>query len=187
MRRAAAGDTVAFDEIVERHRSAVDRFIHTLGGTDADDVLQETFIAGWRGAGSFRGTGSARSWLLSIARNAHRRQHRRRVDEPRVFVPLELLAHRAGWGSDQAATRRADAALAYDLLAQALGHLPPDEREVLVLREIEGLSGEETASTLQLTEAAMKSRLHRARVHLAAVVRELDSPLPKSGGHHVSD
>lgn len=187
MQRAASGETAAFDVLVVRHQSAVDRFIHTLGGLDADDVLQETFIAAWRGAGSFRGTGSARSWMLSIARNAHRHQHRRRVDEPQGFVPLDLLAHRAGWGSDPAESRRADAALARDLLMRALALVPSDEREVLVLRELEGFSGEETASTLQLTEAAMKSRLHRARLHLAAAVRELESPLPTSGGHHVGD
>ncbi len=185
LQRAASGESAAFDVIVARHQAAVDRFIRTLGGVDADDVLQETFIAAWRGAGSFRGTGSARSWLLSIARNAHRHQHRRRVDEPRAFVPLELLAQRAGWSADPAESRRTDAVLAADLLTQALAHLPPDEREVLVLRELEGFSGAEAAGVLQLTETAMKSRLHRARLHLAAAVYELDSPLPPSGGQHV--
>ena len=128
-------------------------------------------------AGSFRGTGSARSWLLSMARNAHRHQHRRRVDEPRAFVPLELLAQRAGWGADPAESRRADAALAHDLLTQALAHLPLDEREVLVLRELEGMSGPEAAAVLQLTEAAMKSRLHRAAT---CVTRCANAARPRS-------
>ncbi len=186
LRRSAAGDTSAFDDIVTRHERAVFRFVQTLGGDDPDDVLQDTFIAAWKGAGSYQGVGSVRSWLLSVARNVHRHHQRRRVDAPREFLPLDVLAERAGWGCDPAEARRVDVALARDVLEHALAELPHEEREVLVLRELEGLSGDETAQVLQLTLPAMKSRLHRARLHLAAVVRQLEHVHPTSGSHHVS-
>ena len=149
---------------------AIDIFAREL-----EDAVQETFIAAWRSAGSFHGTGTVRSWLLSIARNIERHQRRLRVNEPTDFVPLDALAERAGWGCDPAETRRVAAALARDVLDHALADLPADEREVLVLRELEGLSGEETADMLLLTVPAMKSRLHRARLHLAAAVRRLEA------------
>ena len=188
LRRAASGDTVAFDAIVESHQAAVARFLMSLGLHDPDDALQDTFIAAWESANSYQGSGTVRNWLLSIARNVHRRSHRRRVDEPASFVSLDVLAERAGWGADPAESRRVEIALARDVLTHALALLPDDEREILVLRELEGLSGEETAELLELSLPAMKSRLHRARLHLAAVLRQPDSS-PSSvtlGSAHVS-
>lgn len=67
-----------------------------------------------------------------------------------------------------------------DLLQVALGRLPADEREVLTLRELDGFSGEETAAILQISVAAMKSRLHRARIHLAAIARTLAAVHPST-------
>ncbi len=189
LRRTAEGDTSAFDLIVERHQGAVRRFLCTLGADDVDDVLddvlQETFIAAWRSASGYQATGSVRSWLLSIARNVYRHHRRFRVDEPRSFVALDDLAERAGWGCDPAEGRRVAAALARDVLEHALAQVPREEREVLVLRELEGLSGEETAQLLQLTLPAMKSRLHRARLHLAAAVRTLEHLPAETGRDHV--
>jgi RNA polymerase sigma-70 factor, ECF subfamily len=187
MRRAASGDTSAFDIVVDRHQSAVNRFVLTLGSREPEDVLQETFIAAWRSAGAYHGTGTVRSWLLSIARNVHRHALRQRVDTPTTFVPLDALAERAGWGCDPAETRRVDAALARDVLERALAMVPEDEREVLVLRELEGLSGDETAELLKVSVAAMKSRLHRGRIHLAAAVRELEFPHSTSGRDRVTN
>lgn len=172
---AAAGDAVAFGLFMDRHEAAVYRFARTLTRepADADDVLQETFIAAWRGASGYAGTGTARSWLLSIARNVVRHRIRRRVGEPDDFESLDVLAERAGWGADSASERAHDRAIARELLDAALAQLPADEREVLVLRELEGFTGEETADLLHCSVPAMKSRLHRARIHLAAALRAL--------------
>lgn len=172
LRRSAAGDDVAFGHFVDRHDAAVLRFIRALSDDDArcDDALQETFIAAWRSAAGFRGEAGARAWLLRIARHAVHRTYRRHVGEPRDHVPLDALAGSAGWGvpSDDFAERLA----ARDLVERGLRALAPEDREVLVLRDVEQLSGEEAASALGISLAAQKSRLHRARLRFMALVKE---------------
>lgn len=87
--------------------------------------------------------------------------------------PLEELGERAGWGSeDQDAAVRA--LERRDCLNQAFARLHPTEREILILRDIEGFTGRETADLLGLGLAAVKSRLHRARLGLLAALRELE-------------
>lgn len=173
LRRAAAGDRAAFDEFVERHQAAVYRFTRSLAGErpDAEDALQETFLAAWRGAATFRGEASVRTWLLTIARHAVSRQRRRRVDEPQRHEPLSDLGVAAGWGSEtpEASAIRRETR---QRLQDALQRLLPGDREVLLLRDVEGLPGDETATVLGVTLPAMKTRLHRARLRLAAVMRE---------------
>lgn len=179
LRRTAAGDHGAFEAFVRVHQDALWRYLvaRNPSHADAQDALQETFLAAYRGAGSFRGAApggdegaSARGWLLGIGRNVSRRLHRRRVGEPEHTLPLEELGARAGWGSpsvDPAFLRRLESR---DTLRHALGRLTPEDREILVLRELEGLPGEEVAHLLELGIPAMKSRLHRARLRLAAVL-----------------
>lgn len=84
--------------------------------------------------------------------------------------PLMTLGREAGWGSDNPETL-AIAAQRRDTLTRALQTLTPGDREVLILRDIEGLSGQEAAEVLAITGAALKSRLHRARLRLAGVLR----------------
>ncbi len=169
--RSASGDREAFTEFMGRHDAQVHRFVASLGAApdEADDVLQECFVAAWRSAATFRGPGSARGWLFTIARNAFRRHARRRVGEPERLVPLEQLGERAGWGSadDPLASMEA-----HETLVWALDQLGPEEREIVVLRDVEGFSGEEAADILGVGMAAMKSRLHRARLRLLAALRE---------------
>jgi len=181
LRAVAAGDADAFTRFVHAHEAVVRRYLRvTLGTRDVDDAAQETFINAWRGAAGYRGGATARGWLYAIARHVVHHLVRRRVDEPAVVESLEALAEQAGWGRLDSEVARtidagaadADARSARDELAQALARLPADEREVLVLRELDGYSGEEAAAMLHLTLPAMKSRLHRARLHLAALVRQ---------------
>lgn len=170
------------------HQAAVHRFLHatTGAGADLDDALQETFIAAWRGAGAFAGDASARAWLYGIARNVVRHQLRKRVGEPAAVESVEQLAEQAGWGCADPVETFGDATIAHDLLTVAMARLPQDEREILTLRELDSFTGEETATLLQLSLPAMKSRLHRARIHLAAIVRVLDGPRTANatGGAH---
>ena len=140
----------------------------------AEDALQETFLSAWRNAASFRGDGSALGWLLSIARHAVYRQHRSRAGEPERMESLAELGEAAGWG---AAPDPLDALVVKDEVERALARLSLGERELLLLREVEGLSNEECASLLGLGLPALKSRLHRARLRFVAQLR---------GEHHAT-
>lgn len=177
--RTALGDREAFDRFMDAHAAPVFRFItlHVGDSDAAEDVLQETFLAAWRGASSFRGPGSARSWLLSIARRAALRQGRKRAGEPRNSasldaVPLDVLAREAGWGNDPSGEERR--LEVKELVEAGFAHLAPEDREILLLRDLEGFSGEETAALLGLSLPAVKSRLHRARLRFMTRIRELD-------------
>lgn len=173
LRRAAAGELAAFDLLMRRYEDAVWRFarLRTDVQQDAEDIMQETFVAAWRHAGSYAGAGSVRGWLLGIARNTAARYYRRHAGEPAHLEPLDQIALDAGWGAVEADTQLSDDR---ELVATALARLPAEDREVLMLREIEGFSGEETAELLGLSLSAMKSRLHRARLKLVAALRELN-------------
>lgn len=178
LRAAAAQDAGAFSEFMQTHAAAVHRhaIMLTGNGADAEDVLQETFINAWRAAATYSGTASARAWLYAITRNVVRHQARTRVGEPARLESLEELGERAGWGELPVTEPGAERALAREALEDALRLLPPDEREVLTLRELDGFSGEETAELLHLSLPAMKSRLHRARLRLAAILRSQHAP-----------
>lgn len=171
MARVATGDRAAQGELVHRHQAAVLRYTRALcrDEAQAEDALQQTFLDALKGARTWSGQASLRGWLLTLARNAVYRGARRRVGEPTSFVPLEELGLRAGWGADPAART----AQAHDRarLLRALDRLAPASREVLVLRELEGFTGPETAARLGIGLAATKSRLHRARLELAAALR----------------
>jgi RNA polymerase sigma-70 factor (ECF subfamily) len=171
LRRAAEGDRSGFDALVQRHQGAVFRFARMLSRQDADaeEVLQETFLAAWRGAARFRGESAVLTWLLAIARRAVLRQTRRRVGEPAEFDSLEALGSAAGWGDPRAGgLPRLDDRLE---LERALSTLAASDREVLVLRDVEGLSTSEAARVLGVEDAALRARLHRARLRLAARLR----------------
>ena len=174
--RSAGGDTRAFEVLVARHGGPVLRFLRSLGaGADAEDLVQETFLAAWRSAARFRNEGSVRSWLFTPAR---RRAHRawRRAASERDNQPLSELAEAAGWGHSglraDLETRLTDRLL----LDQALERLAPADRASLLLVDAEGLSLAEAAQALDLSLPAMKSRLHRARLRLAAQLRPGEAP-----------
>ena len=175
LERSAAGDRSAFERFVDEHEGAVLRYIRTRTSEPAvaEDALQETFIAAWRRAGTFRGGASARSWLLTIARNAVRRQYRRSAGEPDTFEPLDAVAVKAGWGRDSD-DRWADRITAEQLVQRGFQGLSESDREILVLRDLEGMSNDEVADLLDLSLAAVKSRVHRARLRFMEKVREYD-------------
>lgn len=180
MLRVAAGDRAAFAVVVERHRGAVFRLARLLTGdvAAAEDVLQETFLAALRGAAGYRGEAPVASWLYAIARHAAHRLARRADQVPWEAQALEALGAAAGWGQPDV-ERIVAAAETREAMVRALAGLSLEEREILALRDVEGWSGEETARALGLSLAAMKSRLHRARLHLAAELRQ-------QGGPHVA-
>jgi RNA polymerase sigma-70 factor (ECF subfamily) len=170
VRRSAAGDRRAFERLVARHEAPLYRFaVRSCGGErEAEDALQDGLLAAWRGAGTWRGESSARTWLYQVVVNACHRRHRRRAGQPAEPQPLDAAAALAGGepGPDERVAAR-EVGRAIDA---ALAAMAEEAREVLLLRDVEGLSGEETAAALGLGLAAMKSRLHRARLELKARV-----------------
>lgn len=162
----AGGDRAAFDRLVDRHGDALFRFAasHCASPRDAEDAVQDGLLAAWRGAATFRGESSARTWLFQVVLHACRRRGRRRAGEPAVHDPVEEAT---GLPSGEAAAdERASSRETGAALARALAELPEEGREVLLLRDVEGMTGEETAAVLGIGLAAMKSRLHRARLEL---------------------
>lgn len=169
---------LSFEEVVQAHHKAVYGFALRMlkDATAAEDALQETFIAAMKAYPSFRGEASVKTWLFSIARNTVHRQQRRRVGEPSTFEPLTALGQEAGWGSldtpESLLMRAEDQAT----LHRALDALPPDSREILLLRDVEGFTGPEAAKMIGLELRAAKSRLHRARLRLIAALKAEVSP-----------
>lgn len=177
VQRAVAGDAAAFARLVNTWRGPVYRFARRLLRDDAaaEDVLQETFLTAHRRLGTWRGDGTFQSWLFAIARSEVLMSRRRRVGEPTEYEPMESLPElgaEAGWGQAMDPHALAERLEQHTHLEAALATLEADEREVLLLRDVEGLSGEDTARALGLTLAAMKSRLHRARLRLVASVKK---------------
>jgi RNA polymerase sigma-70 factor (ECF subfamily) len=170
--RVVAGEPAATRELLESYQGAVYAFALRLAGDAAlaEDIQQETFLSALRGASSFRAEGSLKGWLLTIARREALAQLRRRHDTPTEPESLESLGVSAGWGAGSPEDTM-DEREQQQQMERALGLLSPPDREVLLLRDIEGLSGEETAAALGLPLAAMKSRLHRARLRLVAALR----------------
>jgi RNA polymerase sigma-70 factor (ECF subfamily) len=166
LRRAGKGDAEAFQALLERHAPALYRFaLRTCGpGRESEDAVQDALLAAWRGASGFRGDSAARTWLLQIVVNACRRRHRRRSGEPTALDPIEAASAEADSGTGpEERTQAREVGRAID---RALGEMSPEAREVLVLRDVEGLSGDDAAAALGIPLAAMKSRLHRARLEL---------------------
>ena len=174
---SALGDRRAFDRLVERHAAAVYRLTNVMTGDPmtAEDALQQTFLSAYRHASSFRSEASVRTWLLAIARNAALRLRSKRGSEDVVEEPLLQLGLDAGWGTDDPEAL-AIAAERNQLLRSAMAELCREDQEVLILRDVEGLSGIEAAEVLGIGERALKSRLHRARLRLAGALRAALAP-----------
>lgn len=158
LRRVYQGDQAAFRTIVDRHgRYLTGVAIALCGGnrTDAEDLVQETFVAAL--TSRFRGESAVRTWLVQILvrRSAMLRRSRKREQGQ----PMAGESER----STRSETSGTDAKLD---LAQMLEGLSPDQRQVIVLRELEGLSYEEMATALHVPRGTVESRLHRARAAL---------------------
>ncbi|MFI0408431.1 sigma-70 family RNA polymerase sigma factor [Actinomadura sp. 3N508] len=182
--RARAGDEAAFDVLVGRYRTELKAHCYRMLGSlqDAEDGLQESLLAAWRGLPGFEGRSSLRTWLYRVSTNACLRlasKRPRRVlspdhGPPRRDVrdlgePVTGPVFLEPWPDDVAAdepgpeasfAQRENVELAF---VAALQHLPATQRAVLILREVLEFSAAEVASFLDLTPAAVNSALQRAR------------------------
>ena len=170
----AAGDRRAFEQLVARHAAAVFRLAKALTGDAAiaEDTMQQTFLSAYQSAPSFDGDTSVRIWLLTIARDAAHELDAKRGGDDNVEEPLLKLGLDAGWGSDDPEAT-AIAAEQEGILRKALATLSAEDQQALILRDVEGLRGTESAKILGIGEQALRSLLHRARLRLAGALRRL--------------
>ncbi|MFI5960237.1 RNA polymerase sigma factor [Cryptosporangium sp. NPDC051539] len=165
VRRVAGGDRAAFDELYRRTSPWLAVRLRRRCADDdvVADVLQETYLAVWRAAGSYAGTstnGSAVGWLWSIAANRLVDAFRRRARQARVpAVPLAEATAPAA--EDEVMAGRVD-----QDLEQALLRLPPELRQVLQAMVLDGLTVRQTSVLLDVPEGTVKTRARRARIAL---------------------
>lgn len=166
------------DALVARHAGPLFRYARAVAGGDAalaEDAVQEAFVSIWRHAAGFAG-GSAGAWLATITRNAVRREARRRgrVESHEEDGDVSLAA--AGFGSASCAQNFERAIESKERVHKALLALGEREREVVLLVDVRGLTVEEAAGALEVSVAATKSRLHRARLRLMAALASEETP-----------
>jgi RNA polymerase sigma-70 factor (ECF subfamily) len=181
--RAAAGDDSAFEAIVERFQARVFRLACRLTTeTDAPDVLQETFLQMYRHLSSFRGESHFGTWLYRIATNAalmHRRTSARRPSEPLdAFLPrFDDQGKHTGTPAELQVVTRTDELLDRQFLAdkarEVLARMPDIYRDAFVLKDLEEMSTADVARALEIEPAAVRQRVHRARLMLRGYLSDL--------------
>ena len=170
------GDMKAFDAIVRRYRDRLLNFVFRFVGDveSAEDIVQETFLRAYRNRDQYPVLLNFSTWLYTIAGNLAKSELRRR----KRWRLLSL-----DWGDDRGGvhlsdeTRRPDlvteSAMAEDQVQRAIESLPPNYREAILLRDVEGLTYEEIAEIVGCPVGTVKSRLNRARLRLQRKLRRL--------------
>jgi RNA polymerase sigma-70 factor (ECF subfamily) len=170
---ARAGDIKAFESLVRRYDRNVFRIAQhiTQNREDAEDVVQDAFLKAYQNLGQFQGQSKFYTWLVRIAVNEALMRLRRRRPERMVSIDEDVKTEEdsmpreiADWSPNP--EQQYTQAELKDILGKTIQGLPPSFRTVFVLRDVEGLSTEETASALELSVPAVKSRLLRARLQL---------------------
>ena len=170
---AKSGNFSAFEELVNRYEKKIYRLGLNVTGNpeDAEEVLQETFLKAFQHLANFREDSRFYTWIVRIAVNEGLMKLRKRrsdksvpiaddVDEKGSVIPREFADWRPN-PEEQLAQSELES-----ILSNAARSLPPTFRTVFFLRDVEGLSTQETAALLNLTVSAVKARLFRARLHL---------------------
>jgi RNA polymerase sigma factor (sigma-70 family) len=170
---AQEGDTRAIATLLDGSHAHVHRFARTLCSTpeDAEDAAQEALIVLYRKIGTLRAAAALASWMFQIVRHECIRRSRVALRAPVSPAP------QASSAEETVLVR-----LEVEQLVTCIAALPSEQRAVLVLRDIQGLSGSATAQALGLSRAAMKSRLHRGRQTLRSQLESVDEAI--SGGDH---
>ena len=201
--RARSGDAAAFEELVGPYRREMQVHCYRILGSaaDAEDAVQETLTAAWRGLGGFQGRAGIRTWLYRIATsrclNMLRAASRRPQAVPPVLDVEPPRPTRLGevvWlepypdvlldlpdtaaGPEARCEAREAISLAF---VTALQLLPPRQRATLILRDVLDFSAREVAGLLGSTEQSVTSALKRARATLARELPSPDRPAPSSG------
>ena len=163
LRLSYAGDESAFRTLVDRHSrylTGIARSLASNNAADAEDLVQETFVAAL--TSRFRGESAVRTWLVQILVRQAALLRRKRARER--GTPAARDTERSAPPESATTDARLD-------IAKMLEGLSDDQREVIVLRELEGMSYEEMAKTLHVPRGTIESRLHRARAALKQLFR----------------
>ncbi|MCW8132589.1 MAG: sigma-70 family RNA polymerase sigma factor [Planctomycetota bacterium] len=183
--KAAQGDAEAFETLVLRYQDRVYSLLCRLSGSeeDAEDLAQETFMKAYRALGSFRQGSQFYTWLFRIAVNtsySRGRQVQRRRKHEGVSLDAQHGDGEDGRALGETAAAPAEAPEARmekehvrQRVRDGIAQLDSDYRAVLLLRDMDGLDYDAIAETLEITRAAVKSRLHRARLELARILKDL--------------
>ena len=161
--RAREGDVDAFAEFVRRYEQRVRNVLHRLldDQRDVEEATQDSFVQAWRNLDRFRGDAAVFTWLYRIAVNeALARLRRKRLPTTDIenAQPAANLAEEPHSAAESGELE--------EFLAERIRTLEPEYRAPLVLRDVIGLSNEEVAAILDLSVAATKSRIHRARMRI---------------------
>lgn len=175
VRDAANGGQAAMERLLMRVQSVAFRFSLLVCGhqDDAEDVMQEALLKTYRHVRKIEHPEAFRTWLFRTVRNFCLMKRRRRVNEPAHTSELEGAAHvsSSAMQPDELVMNR----WLGTRLRSALAQLPPVDRMIVLLREMEGLSTRDVAEITTLSEDNVKTRLHRARVRLRELLRASDS------------
>jgi RNA polymerase sigma-70 factor (ECF subfamily) len=170
MERLAAGQDAALNDLMERHAPPVFHFLCRMVGNedDANDLAQETFVRVFRARATFHPSEKFSTWLFTIAANLARNHFRWRSRHPNVSLETETGESEQTIGStlpasDPAPNEQALAAERAAAVRAAVGKLPEELREAVVLCEWEELSMADAAKILEATPKAVESRLYRGR------------------------
>jgi RNA polymerase sigma-70 factor, ECF subfamily len=169
---AKAGDIAAFEELVNRYERKIFRLGMniTQNREDAEDVMQDAFLKSFQNLDQFRGNSRFYTWLVRIAVNEalmklrKRRPNQVSIDEPLREDDDSVFREIEDWGPSP--EQRYGQTELNEILTTVTGDLDPIFRVVFMLRDVEGISTEETAQILGISVAAVKSRLLRARLKL---------------------
>lgn len=164
-----AGDATVVADLFNCYGDALGRFLvrRCGAGPDAEDALQDAFEAAARSLGTYRGDAPTSSWLFRVAANACTRMRRGMKNDPSLHAPLDEspMAELDPLDVDSFVAARIAP------LKEGLLGLAETDRAVLLLRDAEGLTAQETAEALGLSVAAVKSRLHRARARVREALK----------------
>lgn len=186
VRRVQGGDSRAFDVLVQKYQHRIGHLIarYVRDASEVDDVAQEAFIKAYRGLANFRGESAFYTWLYRIAVNTaknHLVSAGRRVPDHGVDA-TEAEQYESGTMLQESATpeRTLLTEEIRGTVDAAIAALPPDLREALTLREMEGLTYEEIAQAMDCPIGTVRSRIFRAR---EAVDERLRPLLDETGTH----
>jgi RNA polymerase sigma-70 factor (ECF subfamily) len=182
--RLRTGDEVAFAELVERYHTRLVRLARSFvaNGEVAEEVAQETWLAVVRGIERFEGRSSLRTWLFRIcvnrARSIGAREHRIvSAERQEANVDPDRFEPSGAWASPptdwaDAIDDRLEAAVLAEHAHRAIDDLPEQQRQVVTLRDVEGLSSKEVCEVLSISEANQRVLLHRGRSRIRSVLEQ---------------